>query len=197
MPAPPAARASRPHRRACSAGATLSSVGSQDLERERLHRVAGEHRLGDAEAHVHGRLAAAQDVVVHARQVVVDERVGVDQLDRAGGAQRGRARAVHRVGGGEDEQRAQALAAVEDGIAHGLAEAGRRVGGNAGVERRLDRVELGQRPGVEASSRFIVPTGGPAAPAGACSWPSSSTFTCCSTASRRERQYWSSSVPRR
>ena len=37
---------------------------------------------------VHGRLAAAQVVVVHAGQVVVDEAVGVDALDRRGGAQR-------------------------------------------------------------------------------------------------------------
>ena len=123
--------------------------GRQHLEGQRLHGVAGEHRLGDAEADVHGRLAAAQDVVVHARQVVVDERIGVDQLDRAGRAQRRRALAVHGVGGGQHEQRPQPLAAVEDGVAHRLAEAGRRVGRNAGVERRLDGVELGQRPGVE------------------------------------------------
>jgi hypothetical protein len=81
MPAPPAARASRPHRRRLQRRRDRSAAGRQDLERERLHRVAGEHRLGDAELHVHRRLAAAEHVVVHARQVVVDERIGVDQLD--------------------------------------------------------------------------------------------------------------------
>ena len=34
---------------------------------------------------MHGRLAAAQGVVVHRRQVVVHERVGVHQFDRGGG----------------------------------------------------------------------------------------------------------------
>ena len=189
MPAPPAARASRPHSRACSAGATLPSIGRQDLERQRLHGVAGEHRLGDAEADVDRRLAAPEDVVVHARQVVVDQRVGVDQLDRAGGAERRAVVAVDRVGRGQDEQRPQALAAVEDGVAHRLAEAGRGIGGDAGVERRLDPIELGQGPGVEGVSFHVCGQG--------FSWPPSSTLTCCSTASRRERQYWSSSVPRR
>ena len=99
------------------------------------------------------------------------------------------ARAVHRVGGGEHEQGPKPFAAVEDGIAHRVAEAGGRVGRNARGERRFDRVELGQRPGVEVIPLHVEGHGR--------SWPSSSTFTCCSTASRRDRQYWSSSVPRR
>jgi len=163
--------------------------GRQDLERERLHGVAGKHRLGHPEADVHRRLAAAQDIVVHARQVVVDQRVGVDELDRAGCAQRRRTHAVDRIGRGEHEQRTQSLSAVEDGIAHGVAEAGWCIGRNASVERRLDRIELGEGPGVERVALHVVGHGR--------SWPSSSTFTCCSTASRRERQYCSSSVPRR
>ena len=44
--------------------------------------VAGEDRHVLAEHHVRGRAAPAQVVVVHRRQVVVDQRVGVDQLDR-------------------------------------------------------------------------------------------------------------------
>ena len=164
-------------------------VGRQDLERERLHGVAREHRLGDAEADVDGRLAAPQDVVVHARQVVVDERIGVDQLDRAGGTERRAMLAMDRVGRGEDEQRPQALAAVENGVAHRVAQAGRGIGRNASVERRLDPIELGQGPGIESVAFHVCGQ--------AFSWPPSSTLTCCSTASSRERQYWSSSVPRR
>jgi hypothetical protein len=136
-----------------------------------------------------GRLAAAQDVVVHARQVVMDQRIGVDQLDRARCAERRFASAVDCIGSGQHEERAQALAAVEDGVAHRLAEAGGCVGGNERVERRLDRVELGERPGIEGVALHDADHGR--------SWPSSRTFTCCSTASRRERQYRSSSVPRR
>ena len=82
-PPAPAARTGAP----AAAGADGRGVGRQHLESQRLHGVAGEHRLGDAELHVHRRLAAAKHVVVHAGQVVVDQRIGVDQLDRAGRAQ--------------------------------------------------------------------------------------------------------------
>ena len=61
-------------------------------------------------------------------------------------AARRRAAPCDRLGGGQHEQRPQPLAAVEHGVAHRLAEAGRRIGGHPGVERRLDRVELGRAP---------------------------------------------------
>jgi hypothetical protein len=51
-----------------------------------VEAVAGEDGDVLAELHVAGRAPAAQVVVVHGRQVVVDERVGVDELD--GGGQR-------------------------------------------------------------------------------------------------------------
>ena len=95
MPAWPAARASRRAQARLQRRRDAAVVGRQHLEGQRLHRVAGEHRLGLAELDVHRRLAAAQHVVVHARHVVVDQRIGVDQLDRAGGAQRG---VAHRRG---------------------------------------------------------------------------------------------------
>ena len=49
--------------------------------------VAGEDRHVLAVLDVRGRPPAAQLVVVHRGQVVVDQRVGVDQLDRGGGGQ--------------------------------------------------------------------------------------------------------------
>ena len=52
--------------------------------------VAREDRDVLAELHVAGRPAAAQLVVVHRRQVVVDQRVGVDELDRGGQRQHAR-----------------------------------------------------------------------------------------------------------
>ena len=179
MPAPPAARASRPHRRACSAGATLPSIGRQDLERERLHGVAGEHRLGDAEADVHRRLAAAEDVVVHARQVVVDQRIGVDQLDRARRAQRRRRgrRGPHRrrraraAAAGACRRRARRSASPRRGRPARRRERRRRAPTRPRRARRAPRCR--RRP---ASCRATT----------ARSWPSSSTLTCCSTASRRD-----------
>jgi len=55
------------------------------LEREREQRVAGEDRHILSEDLVVGGLAAAEVVVVHAGQIVVDERHGMDHLGRAGG----------------------------------------------------------------------------------------------------------------
>ena len=55
----------------------------QNLEREGLEGVAGEDRGRLVEGPVHGRPAPAQVVVVHGRQVVVDERVAVQQFERA------------------------------------------------------------------------------------------------------------------
>ena len=63
--------------------ASSGSLG-QEVEGARQQRVAGQDRDRLAEHHVRGRLAAAQVVVVHRGQVVVDQAVGVDHLDRAG-----------------------------------------------------------------------------------------------------------------
>ena len=50
----------------------------------RLQRVAGEDRGRFVEGDVHGRLAATQRIVVHRRQVVVHQRIGVHQFHRDG-----------------------------------------------------------------------------------------------------------------
>ena len=48
----------------------------------RLERIAGEQRDRLAECNVAARLAAPERVVVHARQIVMHERIGVHQLQR-------------------------------------------------------------------------------------------------------------------
>src|SRR4029077_607961 len=58
--------------------------GEQVVERLRVQRIAGQDRDVLPELDVAGRPAATQLVVVHRRQVVVNQRVGVDQLDRRG-----------------------------------------------------------------------------------------------------------------
>ena len=65
--------------------AAMPGCARQQLERQRLQRVAGEDRGRLVEGLVAGRAAAAQVVVVHRRQVVVDQAIAVDQLDGAGG----------------------------------------------------------------------------------------------------------------
>ena len=69
--------------------ARLARVGrvelGEHLEGEGEQRIAGEDRHGVAEDFVVGELAAAVIVVIERGQIVVDQRVGVDQLERAGG----------------------------------------------------------------------------------------------------------------
>ncbi len=60
-------------------------AGGEHLEGQSLQRIAGEDRQRLVEGAVHRRTAAAQVVVVHRRQVIVDQRVGVDHLQRGGG----------------------------------------------------------------------------------------------------------------
>ena len=64
------------------AGDGGSAVARREAERLREERVAGEHGGGLAEPRPDARPAAALGVVVERRQVVVDERERVDELDR-------------------------------------------------------------------------------------------------------------------
>ena len=107
------------------------------LEGERLQSVAREDGDGFAERDVAGGMAAAQVIVVERGQVVVDERVGVEHLQR--GAEVGDAggqltASGHHARGFHAEDGAQALAAGEDAVAHGAVD---------GVGQRLGR---GQEP---------------------------------------------------
>ncbi len=172
------------------------------LKGQRLQRVARQQRAGLAVAHVHGGLDPAQHVVVHAGQVVVHQRVGVDQLDCAGAAangfmgRRAQGRTGDRFGRGPHQQWAQAFAAVEHGVAH------RRTQLSRGLlrQRRLQRrFHLGQTHGAPGGQRVRGRRGcghcrrrlGSPAHGAAVqgrSLPFSSTVSCCSNASRRARQ---------
>ena len=88
--------------------ADARGVAGDQPEGQREQRVAGQDRDGLAEDLVIGEPAAAIVVVVHGRQVVVDERVRVDQLERAGGVEHGLGAPAHRLGAGDDEDRAAA-----------------------------------------------------------------------------------------
>ena len=111
----------------------------QEPERERLERIAGEKGDGFAVDLVAGGDAAAQVVVVHAGEIVVDEGVGVEALDGrrgvlGGGAVRAARPGPHRAEGGTDP-----LAAREQAVAHRGVEGrrARRGGRHEPVERRL------------------------------------------------------------
>ncbi len=91
MPIAPAASATTRTTRSLRADdrrIVAAGLARQQRERLGLQPVAGENRDAVAVDDVQRRPSAPQRVVVHRRQVVVDQRVGVDQLDRARGRQR-------------------------------------------------------------------------------------------------------------
>ncbi len=92
------------------------------LEGEGLEGVAGEDGDGFAEDLVAGGLAAAEVVVVEGWEVVVDEGVGVDHLQRGAeiGCACGELSGVcDHAGGFHAEDGAEAFAAGEGAVAHG------------------------------------------------------------------------------
>ena len=60
----------------------MGRLVGEDLEGQRVQRIAGKDRGRFVEGVVHGRLAAPEVVIVHARQIVVDQRIDVDAFDR-------------------------------------------------------------------------------------------------------------------
>ena len=64
-------------------------VGGEGFEGEGGHGVAGENGERFAEDFVIGGLAAAEVIIVHGGEIVVDEREGVNELDGDGGCDGG------------------------------------------------------------------------------------------------------------
>jgi hypothetical protein len=70
-----------------------------------------------------GGFSTAQVIVVHRRQVVVDEAVGVDQFDGCGRGIEPLEPSAEGLTGHVDEHRTQSLASAQHAVAHRLAEA--------------------------------------------------------------------------
>jgi hypothetical protein len=92
------------------AGQVMKRLREQAIASENGHPLAGDH--------VERGLAPAHGVVIHRRQIVVDQRVGVDELDRARGRQGHRAIAADGVGACQTQHRTQPLAACEQAVRH-------------------------------------------------------------------------------
>ena len=135
----PTGAGERRHHSHARLGAQPRRLG-QGLEGQRLERVAGQDRRRLVEGAMTGRTPATQVVVVHRRQIVVDQRIGVDHLDGAGRAVEQGGLESERLAGGIGEQRTDTLAAGQHRVAHGLVQA-RRLhahGRQDLVERGLD-----------------------------------------------------------
>ena len=121
----PAADAVHPRRpgedlRASGAGLNRQRRAQYGSEGLRLQRIPRQHGRALAKHLVVGGLAAAQVVVVHARQVVVYQRIGVQHLHRAGHGQGlFRLQAVQ-AREFQHQHRAYALAAGRQAVVHGI-----------------------------------------------------------------------------
>jgi len=86
----------------------------------RQQAVARQHRHGLPIDLVVGRAAAAEIVIVHTREVIVDQRVGVDTFDGAGPGQSVRLPTACGPCRGEAKDRSEAFSAGQEAVAHGL-----------------------------------------------------------------------------
>ncbi len=96
---------------------------AQHLESLGQERITGEDRGCLVELAVGRGLAATQIVIVHRRQVVMHQRIGMHHLDGGGGAQGAVAAHAEQVRRGHHEKGPEPLAADHDGVAHGVEEA--------------------------------------------------------------------------
>ena len=114
----------------------------QQAEGAGLQGVPGQDRGGFVEGDVGGGFATAQGIVVHRRQVVVHQRIGMDQFHRHRGRVEPFRLSAEQLASGIDQQRTHALATAEDGMAHGLVQPLRCIGrrGQGGIEQAFDPV---------------------------------------------------------
>ena len=146
--------AARHSRRAGGAGKLKHQIGAhprvfvsrgigENLERQRMQAVAREHRFRLAECLVDGELAAPKLGIVHARQIVMDQRIDMDRLDRAADAKRPPRIDREQARGGNSEQRPKPLAAADRGVAHRFIEALAAVASRREKPRK-EAVDLGR-----------------------------------------------------
>ena len=115
--------------------------------------VAGQNRDAFAEHFVIGQLASAIIIVVHGREVIMDEGIGMDALDGAGQGQRVGFVATTRGGGREAQGGTHALAAGEEGITHRAMDSGGFGGG--GGQKAIQGSINGIRPAGQEVWRHV------------------------------------------
>ena len=150
-----------------SAGKLNPDVGrdgevGEDLKGERQEGIAGKDRGRLVEGLVNGRPSAAEVVVVHRRQVVMDEAVAMEAFERRGGFDDGAAGLAEEAGAFDEKEGTEPLAAAERGVTHGGKEpwrpgdfAGLPFGRQEPVEDRFGRVGDGMKAGLEGLVHIV------------------------------------------
>ena len=125
-----------------------SIVRREQFKSEGLQSVAGQHGAGLSKLNMDRGFAPAQDVVVHAGHVVMDQRVGMNEFNRTGRTQSRLGVAVYCLAGSEHQQGAQSLATIEHRITHGLGQSGHYAArrSHPALERPLNAGQLRVAP---------------------------------------------------
>jgi len=100
--------------------------GGDGFEGQSEQGVAGQDGDGFAKFFVAGRFAAAEVIVIECGEIVVNERVGVDEFYSAAGMKRRGDVGGEDAGGFKAEDGPDAFAAGKDRVAHGLVDGGGR-----------------------------------------------------------------------
>ena len=90
-----------------------------DVERQRKKCVADEDCRCLVEGFVYRRSPAPQIVIVHCRQIVVNQRIAMHELERGAGCQCARTCGSEHSGSLDKQERSQAFAAIQRRVAHG------------------------------------------------------------------------------
>ena len=130
--------AASPHAQClCGTDTDLSRSRSvcNGVECFRQQDIAGQHGSGFSKCLVAGGFAAAQVIVVHAGQVIMDERIAVQHLNRRRKLLGCLGIAMEHIADGQHQYRTDALAAAHQAVAGRAADLGfiRQVG----IARRL------------------------------------------------------------
>jgi monofunctional biosynthetic peptidoglycan transglycosylase len=92
--------------------------GGDDIERQSQKAVAGKDRIGLAMGDMHGRLTAAEIVIVHGGQVVMDKRIAVNAFECCADTQGRLPVAMKKCRAFYYQEWAQPLASVQQSMAH-------------------------------------------------------------------------------
>ena len=122
------------HHRQQSIGGNPRAAQGHHLEGAGEQGIAGQDGVGLAVHLVIGGSAAAQVVVVHGGEIVMDQRHGVDHLQGNAGGHGQFAVGAGQLAGRQAEDRPQALASRQQGVAHGLPEALGSLGPQGGCQ---------------------------------------------------------------
>ncbi len=156
---------------AADEGVGVGARTGEDFKGQRMQRVARQHGGCLPECAVHRGLAPAHIVIVHARQIVMDQRIDMDRLHRRSDAQRDIAVDMEQRSGRSDQQGPQPFAAANRRMAHRGIERIARIAGQREQPVKFGvyiRSNLAQRVSCNISgqpaSKGVVPVGAPSGP---------------------------------